>query len=77
MCCRKYYSATTFTVLSVVNKFLTVFINVIVWSHHASALGEYPWLTISLHRWRSLVWSGSQERCYAASEAGAFRRWNE
>jgi GDP-mannose transporter len=37
--CRKALSATTFTVLAVTNKFVTVAINSTVWSHHASNNG--------------------------------------
>jgi len=36
---RKAFSATSFTVLGVVNKFATVLINTVVWSHHASVIG--------------------------------------
>lgn len=37
--CRRNISATSFTVLGVVNKLLTVVINLVVWEKHASALG--------------------------------------
>ena len=37
--CRTLVSATTFTVIGVVNKVLTVLLNVLVWSKHASGLG--------------------------------------
>ncbi|GLJ30373.1 hypothetical protein SUGI_0600930 [Cryptomeria japonica] len=36
---RKAVSATAFTVTGVVNKFLTVVINVLIWDKHASAVG--------------------------------------
>lgn len=32
-------SATTFTLVGVVNKFLTVLLNVVVWDKHSSPLG--------------------------------------
>lgn len=37
--CRGMVSATTFTLVGVVNKFLTVLLNVIVWDKHSSTLG--------------------------------------
>ncbi|KAK1282293.1 GDP-mannose transporter GONST4 [Acorus calamus] len=37
--CRKAISATAFTVTGVVNKFLTVAINVLIWDKHASPFG--------------------------------------
>ncbi|KAK1417274.1 hypothetical protein QVD17_26400 [Tagetes erecta] len=37
--CRKAVSATAFTVTGVVNKFLTVGINVLIWDKHASPFG--------------------------------------
>lgn len=37
--CRKVLSATSFTVLAVTNKFATVVINTVIWTHHASTLG--------------------------------------
>lgn len=37
--CRKAISATAFTVTGVVNKFLTVAINVLIWDKHASLFG--------------------------------------
>ncbi|KAH7300323.1 hypothetical protein KP509_24G056300 [Ceratopteris richardii] len=37
--CRRNISATGFTVLGVVNKLLTVAINLFVWEHHASLVG--------------------------------------
>jgi len=37
--CRKAFSATTFTVIGVVNKFLTVLINLTIWDRHASTPG--------------------------------------
>uniref|UniRef100_A0A0A9F8R6 Sugar phosphate transporter domain-containing protein n=1 Tax=Arundo donax TaxID=35708 RepID=A0A0A9F8R6_ARUDO len=37
---RKAVSATAFTVTGVVNKFLTVAINVMIWDKHASAFGS-------------------------------------
>lgn len=37
--CRSVTSATTFTVVGTVNKFLTVLINILIWSKHASFLG--------------------------------------
>lgn len=37
--CRRAISATGFTVLGVVNKLLTVVINLMIWTKHASALG--------------------------------------
>eukprot|EP00250_Pteridium_aquilinum_P010350 c19323_g1_i1 orf=152-1225(-) len=43
--CRKGISATGFTVLGVVNKLLTVVINLIVWDHHASLVGTIGLLT--------------------------------
>lgn len=36
---RKAISATAFTVTGVVNKFLTVFINVLIWDKHANPIG--------------------------------------
>lgn len=38
---RKAISATAFTVTGVVNKFLTVIINVFIWDKHASAMGLF------------------------------------
>lgn len=38
---RKAISATAFTVTGVVNKFLTVVINVLIWDKHASAMGLF------------------------------------
>lgn len=38
---RKAISATAFTVTGVVNKFLTVIINVLIWDKHASAMGLF------------------------------------
>lgn len=37
--CRKVLSATSFTVLAVTNKFATVLINTVIWTHHSSAGG--------------------------------------
>jgi drug/metabolite transporter (DMT)-like permease len=37
--CRRTISATGFTVLGVVNKLLTVLINLVIWNRHASAIG--------------------------------------
>jgi solute carrier family 35 protein len=37
--CRRTISATGFTVLGVVNKLLTVVINLLIWNKHASAIG--------------------------------------
>jgi drug/metabolite transporter (DMT)-like permease len=37
--CRKLISATSFTVVGVVNKFLTILLNVLVWDKHASLFG--------------------------------------
>eukprot|EP00850_Spirogloea_muscicola_P006193 SM000029S10488 [mRNA] locus=s29:429698:432899:+ [translate_table: standard] len=37
--CRRATSATAFVVLGVVNKLLTIVINLAVWTHHASTLG--------------------------------------
>ncbi|BBN08202.1 GDP-nucleotide sugar transporter [Marchantia polymorpha subsp. ruderalis] len=37
--CRKTISATSFTVLGVVNKLLTVVINLVIWEQHASTIG--------------------------------------
>lgn len=37
--CRSLVTATSFTVVGVVNKVLTVLLNILVWSKHASALG--------------------------------------
>ncbi|KAJ0523943.1 putative sugar phosphate transporter domain, GDP-fucose transporter 1, plant [Helianthus annuus] len=39
--CRKAVSATAFTVTGVVNKFLTVGINVLIWDKHASPFGLF------------------------------------
>ncbi|KAI3814593.1 hypothetical protein L1987_14233 [Smallanthus sonchifolius] len=39
--CRKAISATAFTVTGVVNKFLTVAINVLIWDKHASPFGLF------------------------------------
>ena len=38
---RKALTATSFTVLGVVNKFLTVLVNTLVWSRHAGPLGIF------------------------------------
>ncbi|KAH7440331.1 hypothetical protein KP509_04G102400 [Ceratopteris richardii] len=43
--CRRGISATGFTVLGVVNKLLTVIINLVVWDHHASLVGTLGLLT--------------------------------
>lgn len=37
--CRSLTSATTFTVVGTVNKFITMFLNILIWNKHASALG--------------------------------------
>lgn len=37
--CRSMVSATTYTLVGVVNKFLTVLLNVLIWEKHASTLG--------------------------------------
>lgn len=37
--CRSMVSATTYTLVGVVNKFLTVLLNVMIWEKHASVLG--------------------------------------
>jgi GDP-mannose transporter len=37
--CRGMVSATTYTLVGVVNKFLTVLLNVIVWDKHSSPVG--------------------------------------
>ena len=37
--CRSLVTATSFTVVGVVNKVLTVLLNIVAWSKHASALG--------------------------------------
>ncbi|KAH7279336.1 hypothetical protein KP509_37G015200 [Ceratopteris richardii] len=39
--CRKAISATAFTVTGVVNKFLTVIINVLIWDKHATPFGLF------------------------------------
>ena len=36
---RKALNPTSFTVLGVINKFLTLIVNRIVWTHHASGVG--------------------------------------
>lgn len=43
--CRRGISATGFTVLGVVNKLLTVVINLFIWDHHASLIGTLGLLT--------------------------------
>lgn len=43
--CRRGISATGFTVLGVVNKLLTVVINLFIWDHHASLVGTFGLLT--------------------------------
>lgn len=43
--CRRGISATGFTVLGVVNKLLTVIINLVIWDKHASLLGTFGLLT--------------------------------
>lgn len=37
--CRSMVSAAAFTVIGVVNKFLTIILNVLVWSKHSTPLG--------------------------------------
>lgn len=37
--CRGLVSATTFTLVGVVNKFLTVLLNVLIWDKHSTPLG--------------------------------------
>lgn len=37
--CRKVLTATSFTVLAVTNKFATVLINTMIWTHHSSMAG--------------------------------------
>jgi len=37
--CRKVISATGFTVLGIVNKLLTVVINLVIWDNHATFIG--------------------------------------
>lgn len=37
--CRGMVSATTFTLVGVVNKFLTLLLNVVVWEKHSTPLG--------------------------------------
>lgn len=37
--CRGMVSATTFTLVGVVNKFLTVLLNVVIWDKHSSPEG--------------------------------------
>ena len=37
--CRGMLSATTFTLVGVVNKFLTILLNILIWDKHASPLG--------------------------------------
>ncbi len=37
--CRSLVSATTFTLVGVINKFLTILLNVFIWDKHASPLG--------------------------------------
>ena len=37
--CRGMTSATTFTLVGVVNKFLTVLLNVLIWDKHSSPIG--------------------------------------
>ncbi len=39
--CRGMVSATTFTLVGVVNKFLTVLLNVIIWDKHSSSWGLF------------------------------------
>ena len=39
--CRGMVSATTYTLVGVVNKFLTVLLNVIIWDKHASPMGLF------------------------------------
>lgn len=37
--CRGMVSATTYTLVGVVNKFLTVLLNVLIWDKHSSPIG--------------------------------------
>ena len=37
--CRSLVSATTFTLVGVINKFITILLNVFIWDKHASPLG--------------------------------------
>jgi len=37
--CRRSVSATTFTLVGVVNKFLTIFVNALIWDNHANLMG--------------------------------------
>ncbi len=39
--CRGMVSATTFTLVGVVNKFLTVLLNVFIWDKHSTPLGLF------------------------------------
>jgi GDP-mannose transporter len=39
--CRGMVSATTYTLVGVVNKFLTVLLNVIIWDKHSSSWGLF------------------------------------
>ncbi|KAJ7536737.1 hypothetical protein O6H91_12G080300 [Diphasiastrum complanatum] len=64
--CRKAISATSFTVLGVVNKLLTVLINLAVWSKHASALGTSGLLVCILG---GILYQQSVEKSKAESSA--------
>ena len=37
--CRSATTATTFTLIGVVNKLLTILVNVLIWDNHASPMG--------------------------------------
>jgi hypothetical protein len=39
--CRSMVSATTYTLVGVVNKFLTVLLNVLVWDKHSTPFGIF------------------------------------
>ena len=42
--CRRAISATRFTVLSIVNKLLTVLINFVIWDNHSAFVGTMEFL---------------------------------
>ena len=48
--CRSLVSATSFTVIGVVNKVLTVLLNILVWNKHSSALGTLFLFVVSSAR---------------------------
>lgn len=77
--CRKAVSATTFTVVGVTNKLLTVLINVVLWDKHASATGIAGLLTCVLGgvMYQQSISTKTPPRIHSSSTVGSLHAAND